>query len=110
MIRSDYERYNARLQYNNRIKSWFSTGLNLAYTYTKSNQADADGNTSFVNPFFFSRGMGPIYPVYAYDPNNPGQYLLDGNGNRQYDFGNLNALGLPNRPNTEDATPLPRLS
>lgn len=98
LIRSDYERYNARLQYNNRIKSWFSTGLNLAYTYTKSNQADADGNTSFVNPFFFSRGMGPIYPVYAYDPNNPGQYLLDGNGNRQYDFGNLNALGLPNRP------------
>ncbi len=42
--------------------------------------------------------MGPIYPVYAYDPANPGQYLLDSNGERQYDFGNLNALGLPNRP------------
>jgi TonB-linked SusC/RagA family outer membrane protein len=98
LIRSDYKRYNARLNYNNRIKSWFSIGANLAYTNTLSNQADADGNTSFVNPFFFSRGMGPIYPVYAYDPKNPGQYLLDANGQRQYDFGNLNALGLPNRP------------
>ena len=70
----------------------------MAYTNTFSNQADADGGSSFVNPFFFSRGMGPIYPVYAYDPKNPGQYLLDGNGERQYDFGNMNALGLPNRP------------
>ena len=98
LIRSDYERYNARLQYNNRVKDWFSMGLNMAYTYTRSNQDDAGSNTAFVNPFFFSRYMGPIYPVYAYDPKNPGQYLLDANGNRQYDFGNLNALGLPNRP------------
>lgn len=98
LIRSDYKRYNARLQYNNKIKSWLSTGLNMAYTNTFSNQADADGNSSFVNPFFFSRGMGPIYPVYAYDPKNPGQYLLNANGQRQYDFGNLTALGLPSRP------------
>ncbi|MFM8449189.1 MAG: SusC/RagA family TonB-linked outer membrane protein, partial [Haliscomenobacter sp.] len=86
LIRSDYLRYNARLQYNNRIKSWFNTGLNMAYTNTVSNQADAGSNTAFVNPFFFSRNMGPIYPVYAYDPKNPGQYLLDANGNRQWDF------------------------
>lgn len=98
LIRSDYERYNARLNFNTRLKSWFTTGLNLAYTNTKSNQADADGGTSFVNPFFFSRGMGPIYPVYAYDPKNPGQYLLNANGERQYDFGNMTALGLPSRP------------
>lgn len=98
LIRSDYLRYNARLQYNNRIKSWFNTGLNMAYTNTVSNQADAGSNTAFVNPFFFSRNMGPIYPVYAYDPQNPGQYLLDANGNRQWDFGNMTALGLPSRP------------
>lgn len=98
LIRSDYKRYNARLQYNNRLKSWFSFGVNIAYNNTTSNQDDAGGNTSFVNPFFFSRGMGPIYPVYAYDPKNPGQYLLDANGQRQYDFGNLTALGLPSRP------------
>lgn len=98
LIRSDYKRYSARLQYNRNLRSWLRAGVNLSYNNNFSNQADAGSNTAFVNPFFFSRNMGPIYPVYAYDPRNPGQYLLDANGNRQYDFGNLNALGLPNRP------------
>jgi TonB-linked SusC/RagA family outer membrane protein len=100
LIRSDFKRYNARVQINNTLKPWLKTNTNLSYTNVFSNISDAGtgNNTAFVNPFFFSRNMGPIYPVYAYDPRNPGQYLLDANGNRQYDFGNLNALGLPNRP------------
>lgn len=98
LIRSDYDRFTGRMNVNTQMKSWFKTGANLSATITKSNQADADGNTSFVNPFFFSRGMGPIYPVYAIDPANPGGFLLDANGQRFYDFGNMNALGLPNRP------------
>ena len=57
-----------------------------------------DTSTAFVNPFFFSRNIGPIYPVYAYDPANPGQFLTLPNGERRYDYGNLTALGLPGRP------------
>jgi TonB-linked SusC/RagA family outer membrane protein len=98
IIRSDYERFTGRLSINNQVKSWMKTGANLSTTIIKSNQADADGNTSFVNPFFFSRNMGPIYPVYALDPANPGQYLTLADGTRRFDYGNLNALGLPNRP------------
>jgi TonB-linked SusC/RagA family outer membrane protein len=100
LIRSDYERYNGRLNVNSQVKSWFRVGANLSATITNSNQADvpATGGTSFVNPFFFSRNMGPIYPVYAFDPANPGQFLRDSDGERIYDFGNLNALGLPTRP------------
>lgn len=98
LIRSDYDRFTGRMNVNTQMKSWFKTGANLSATITKSNQADAGGNTSFVNPFFFSRNMGPIYPVYALDPANPGGFLLDANGQRFYDFGNMNALGLPNRP------------
>jgi len=98
LIRSDYDRYTARLNVNNQVKSWFRVGTNLSATITKSNQADADGNTSFVNPFFFSRGMAPIYPVYAYDPANPGTFLTNEDGSKRYDLGNLSALGLPNRP------------
>ncbi|MBC7569169.1 MAG: SusC/RagA family TonB-linked outer membrane protein [Spirosoma sp.] len=100
LIRSDYERYTGRLNINTQMKPWFKTGANLSATFIKSNQADvpAAGGTTFVNPFFFSRGIGPIYPVYAYDPNNPGQFLTLPNGDRQYDFGNLSALNLPNRP------------
>lgn len=98
LIRSDYDRYTARLNVNNQMKPWFKTGANISATITKSNQADADGNTSFVNPFFFSRGMAPIYPVYAFDPANPGTFLKLENGNTRWDYGNLSALGLPSRP------------
>ncbi len=98
LIRSDYERFNGRLNVNSQLKPWFRTGANLSLAVTKSNQADADGNTSFVNPFFFSRNMGPIYPVYAYDPANPGQFLTLPNGERRFDYGNLTSLGLPGRP------------
>lgn len=98
LIRTSFKRYTARLNVNSELRSWIKVGANLGYTHSDSENNDAGGNTSFVNPFFFSRGMGPIYPVYAYDPANPGQYLLDGNGNPLYDYGNLSALGLPNRP------------
>lgn len=101
LIRSDYDRFTGRLNINSQMKPWFRTGANLSATIIKSNRADAGGNggsTTFVNPFFFSRNIGPIYPVYAYDPNNPGQFLTLPDGSRRWDFGNLTALGLPARP------------
>lgn len=100
LIRSDYKRYTARLNVNTQMKPWFKTGANISATIIRSNQADvpADGGTSFVNPFFFSRTMGPIFPVYAYDPANPSQFLTLPNGQRRWDYGNLTSLGLPSRP------------
>ncbi|GAB3794441.1 TonB-dependent receptor [Spirosoma humi] len=101
LIRSDFSRFTGRLNVNSQMKPWLRVGGNLSTTMSKSNQADAGGTaggTSFVNPFFFSRNIGPIYPVYAYDPNNPGQFLTLANGNRRWDYGNLTALGLPARP------------
>jgi TonB-linked SusC/RagA family outer membrane protein len=100
LIRSDYDRFTARLSVNNQMKSWFRVGTNLSTTITNSNQADveANGGTTFVNPFFFSRGIAPIYPVYAYDPANPTTFLTNEDGSKRYDFGNLTSLGLPSRP------------
>lgn len=98
LLRSDFDRYTGRINVNNQVKSWFKTGANLTATISKSNVADSDGNTSFVNPFFFSRNIAPIYPVYAFDPANPSTFLKLDNGQKRYDYGNLNALGLPNRP------------
>lgn len=98
LIRSDYERFTGRLNVNSQLKSWFKAGANLSTTVTKSNQADVASSTTFVNPFFFSRNIGPIYPVYAYDPANPGQFLTLPNGDRRWDYGNLTSLGLPARP------------
>jgi TonB-linked SusC/RagA family outer membrane protein len=97
-IKSDYDRFTARLNVNSQMNSWFKVGANMNTTVTTSNQSTADGGTSFVNPFFFTRGMAPIYPVYAYDPANPGSFLKLENGDRRYDYGNLSALGLSNRP------------
>lgn len=97
-IKSDFDRFTARLNVNSQMNDWFKVGANMNTTVTTSNQSTADGGTSFVNPFFFTRGMAPIYPVYAYDPASPGSFLKLTNGNRRYDYGNLNALGLSNRP------------
>jgi len=97
-IKSDYDRFTARLNVNSQMNNWFKVGANMNTTVTTSNQSTADGGTSFVNPFFFTRGMALIYPVYAYDPAKPGSFLTLENGRRRYDYGNLSALGLSNRP------------
>ncbi|QNK63079.1 TonB-dependent receptor [Pedobacter sp. PAMC26386] len=98
VIRSDFNRVNGRVSVNSRPTTWFKTGLNITGNISKSNQADGTGSTSFVNPFSFSRSIGPIYPVYAHDPTN-GALLYDANGQQIYDTGNLSAsLGVPNRP------------
>ncbi|WP_170123331.1 TonB-dependent receptor [Pedobacter nutrimenti] len=99
IIRSDYNRINGRINVNSRPMSWFKTGLNLSAALIKSNQADAGTSGSLVNPFNFSRGIGPIYPVYAHNPVT-GDFLYDSRGDKVYDTGSLQgtSYGVPNRP------------
>ncbi|MCC9168583.1 SusC/RagA family TonB-linked outer membrane protein [Pontibacter harenae] len=98
-IRTDYERVTGRVNVNTQPLNWFKGGLNIAGTVTNSNQVATTGSTTFVNPFFLSRTMGPIYPVYAHDPLT-GEYILDENGQRIYDLGSMSDLGLPTRANS----------
>lgn len=95
VLKSDYRRFTGRMNVNTQPKKWVRTGLNLSGTMTNSNTAYTSGGTSYINPFFFTRNMGPIYPVYAHDPLT-GDYLLDEEGEYIYDLGNL--TGLPPRP------------
>ncbi|MDQ3276927.1 MAG: SusC/RagA family TonB-linked outer membrane protein, partial [Bacteroidota bacterium] len=97
IIRSDQKRFLGRLNINSQPISWFRTGLNISGTVTASNQASDGSSTGYVNPFFFTRQMGPIYPMYAHDPAT-GAYMLNTQGQRFYDYGNLSAMGIPNRP------------
>ena len=93
-IKSDYKRFTGRINVNSQAKKYLKVGLNLSGTMTNSNVASS-GGTSYVNPFFFTRNMGPIYPVYAHDPLT-GDYKLDPEtGEMIYDLGNL--AGLPAR-------------
>jgi len=86
LIKSDFERFSGRLNVNSNLTNWFKAGVNLSATLSNSNQANTGTATGFVNPFFFSRGIGPIYPIYQHDPVT-GAYVLDENGEKQYDLG-----------------------
>jgi TonB-linked SusC/RagA family outer membrane protein len=85
VIKSDYQRINARIALNSQVKEWLKTGVNLTAAMVKSNQAAGDGSNTFINPFVFARGMGPIYPVRAWDAT--GNPILDPFGNQYYDYG-----------------------
>lgn len=71
IIRSDFQRFNARVNVNTKLRSWLKTGLNLSGSSSSSLNGQ-DGGSSFINPFVFARGIGPIYPIHAYDASgNP---------------------------------------
>ncbi|MBK7870648.1 MAG: SusC/RagA family TonB-linked outer membrane protein [Saprospiraceae bacterium] len=99
-LNTDFKRYTARLNVNVQPKDWIRTGLNLSGNHSVSNTARDGGSTNFVNPFFFSRNIGPIYPVFAHNMTT-GEYLIDpATGQRFWDLGNFGSsnLGIPNRP------------
>lgn len=86
VINSDLERITGRINVNSELNDWFKTGLNIAGATSEGNNAQTGGNTSLVNPFYSTRGIAPIYPVYEHDPVT-GDYLLDEEGNRIYNVG-----------------------
>ncbi len=89
IIGSDFKRFNARMNVNSQVKPWLKMGLNLSGVLTTVNNASdaATGNgSSFVNAFSFARGMGPIYPVRAFDA--AGQPIINPlTGEQWYDYG-----------------------
>ena len=77
---SEFERYTGRLNGSFRPKKWLNLGFNLSGNHRVSN------NTS--SPYYYSRAMAPIYPVHAHDYTTAnGDYILDANGDREYDYG-----------------------
>ena len=64
---SDFKRWNGRVNANARLTSRIKAGLNVYGSTTTTNQTPAYGTGYIVNPFYFSRAMGPIYPVHAHD-------------------------------------------
>ncbi|MCL4642315.1 MAG: TonB-dependent receptor [Olivibacter sp.] len=89
ILQSDYRRFNARLSANSTIKSWLKTGFNLAGSTSDGNlasDASTDNANSYINAFMFSRFIGPIYPVRAFDgEGNP--IMNELTGEQWYDYG-----------------------
>lgn len=96
IIRSDWRRFTGRLNMNTQPVSWFKIGMNISGAINRSNQASDGSSTGLVNPFYFSRVMGPIYPVYLHNQTT-GEYILDADGNQIYDYGNIQIAGMPFR-------------
>ncbi|MDD2594381.1 MAG: TonB-dependent receptor [Bacteroidales bacterium] len=88
-IKSYLERANARLNMNIQPRKWLKTGINLAGTMGQSNSTNVDSSTGYANPFFFSRNIGPIYPIYEHDAS--GNFVLDENGEKVYEWTNRGA-------------------
>jgi len=97
---SGIKRYNARLSVNATPNTWLKSGVTLDGSY--SNQTgllSGGGYTS--NPFYYTRNMGPIYPVYQHNLST-GAYVIDSaTGQRALDWGIPSQMGArPYAPNS----------
>lgn len=87
---SDYERYTGRINIEYSPRKWLNTGLNLSGSYEKRNRTPGSGGNSYNNVFYYARTIAPIYPVHLHDLESAnGDYILDRDGNIQYDSGEL---------------------
>lgn len=85
LIKTDFERITGRININSQLKKWFKTGLNLSVVTSTSNNASDGSSSGSVNPFNISRSIAPIYPIFLHNQDT-GAFLLDSEGNRQFDF------------------------
>ncbi len=82
------KRYSGRTNVTLTPKSWFKMGLIANGSYQESDNVATDSNTGYINPVYYARYMSPIYPIYLHDMAT-GDYILDDDGNKQYDDGSL---------------------
>lgn len=88
---SGYKRYNFRATVDIKANSWLKAGINIDGTSDKREGLFA-GGTATSNPFYYSRQMGPIYPVYQRDLTT-GAIVKDADGNPVLDFGTPAQMG-----------------
>ncbi len=84
-ICSGFKRYNVRANVTSDLKSWLQIGLNLSAAHS-SQSYPKQNDTMTSNVVLFARNLPSFYPVYIRNTDT-GEYKLDENGNRQYDYG-----------------------
>ena len=94
ILNADFQRISGRINVSTQPKDWIKTGINLSGASSISNQANDGVSTSFVNPFFSTRRIAPIYPIHEHDPVT-GELILDENGEKIFDLGD-NRVGNTN--------------
>ncbi|KAA3439557.1 SusC/RagA family TonB-linked outer membrane protein [Rufibacter hautae] len=69
--KSNFQRYTARVNADNQVKSWLKFGTNLAYTHIKRRAFDP--NQEFGGILNNALNIDPLTPVYETDPAKLGQ-------------------------------------
>lgn len=92
-IESRFKRYTGRLKLDNKINNWLNVGLNTSSSWSTQNYP-IQGGSAFSNVIGWIRGASSIFPLYLVDPAT-GNYILDGLGNKIYDYGNNGPLVRP---------------
>ena len=82
-MNSGYERFTGRINTQYTANKWLELGLNLSGTSSVRSYNSSAKETFYANPFYVTRYMAPVYPVYLH--NADGTYALDADGNKQYD-------------------------
>ena len=82
---SGFDRLSGRASVNVKPTTYMKLGLNLNATHQSYLNTSTSSN-AYVNPFMYCRNIAPIYPVHLHDVNT-GEYILDADGNKQYDPG-----------------------
>ncbi|MFT3846625.1 MAG: SusC/RagA family TonB-linked outer membrane protein [Lacibacter sp.] len=89
---SGYKRYNFRTNINTAATNWLNIGVNLDGSMAKRKDVPS-GGTATTNPFYYTRQMGPIYPVYQHNLTT-GAYVIDPlTGQNKLDWGTVDQMG-----------------
>ena len=92
---TSFERFSGRANIESQIVNWFRTGLNVGFAHNTTNSTtlgtSQSSSSAYSNVFYTCQLMAPIYPMYLRDSN--GDYILDANGEKQYDWGENRAAG-----------------
>ena len=92
---TNFERFSARANVESQIVDWFKTGLNANFAHNTTNMttlgSGQSSSSAYSNVFYSCQLMAPIYPMYQRDA--AGNYILDANGEKQYDWGENRAAG-----------------
>ena len=95
VVGSGFKRYNARLKVDHQINKNIRLGGNIFYSHTDQRTFGLTGNYA-QNIFLTAQTIAPIYSIYLYDQD--GNPVLDDNGDRVYDYGDI--TGRPTNVNS----------
>ncbi|MDR0333496.1 MAG: TonB-dependent receptor [Dysgonamonadaceae bacterium] len=89
---TNFKRYSGRVNVQSKPLDWLGIGLGSNFARSESNLLDLSGSAS-SNVWYSAELMAPIFPVYMRDRANNGNFILDENGNRQFDYGRTRPAG-----------------